>query len=329
MNRSTPRGPPEPAVADYRILSLSGGGFLGLYTAQLLEGLEQRAGVPLARRFDLLAGTSVGAILALALAYEVPMARMVRLFTDIGPAVFSGRALPSSTVGRIVDLGRSVLGPKYDGEALRQALVAELGTRTLHEALHAVVVPAVDVGQCCTKVFKTPHVPAAAGDGALAAVEVAMASAAAPTYFPSVRVGGRLYADGGLFAVAPDQVALHEAEHFAGIDVARVRMLALGTAAAGYRPAAGARPDDGAVSWLADGRLVMTLIAAQQQHAQAMMEDRLGDRYLRLDAGWPVDAGLALDVATAQATVHLRALAQQTIDRLPDPATLRWWIGER
>jgi len=57
----------------------------------------------------------------------------------------------------------------------------------------------------------------------LRAVDVATAACAAPAYFPSVRLDGRLYADGGLFAVAPDQVALHEAEHFIGIDAARVR----------------------------------------------------------------------------------------------------------
>ena len=55
----------------YRILALSGGGFLGLYTAVVLQGLEARAGVPLARRFDLIAGTSIGGVLALALAFEL------------------------------------------------------------------------------------------------------------------------------------------------------------------------------------------------------------------------------------------------------------------
>jgi len=58
-----------------RVLSLAGGGFLGLYTAAVLEGLEARVGEPLGRRFDLIAGTSIGGLLALALAYEVPMSR--------------------------------------------------------------------------------------------------------------------------------------------------------------------------------------------------------------------------------------------------------------
>jgi uncharacterized protein len=296
-----------------RVLALAGGGFLGMYTAVVLDALEERAGVPLARRFDLLAGTSIGAVLALALAYEIPMSRMVRLFRERGPEVFSRRALPSGAMSRLLDLSRSVLGPKYSGEALRKALHAELGDRRLADALHPLVVPAVDVDACTTKVFKTPHAPASQGDAALLAVDVAMAACAAPAYFPAVRVGPRLYADGGLFAVAPDQVALHELEHFMGVDPARVSMLSIGTATAHYRPADGVRDDAGAVGWLSDGRLVLTLLSVQQQHVQAMLEDRLGARYLRLDAEWPPDAGLGIDIATPGAVDTLSALARQTL----------------
>jgi len=213
-----------------------------------------------------------------------------------------------------------VLGPKYSGEALREALRAELGDRMLADARHCCVIPAVDVHICHTKVFKTPHAPASQGDGALPAVEVAMAACAAPAYFPSVWLGERLYADGGLFAVAPDQVALHEAEHFMGIAPQRVSMLSLGTATARYRPPEAVRDDSGAVGWLSDGRLVLTLISAQQQHVQAMMEDRLGERYLRIDAEWPPEAGLGIDVATKPAMKTLRALAQRTLRGLDDNA---------
>jgi predicted acylesterase/phospholipase RssA len=296
-----------------RVLSLSGGGFLGLYTAVVLAGLEARIGEPLARRFDLLAGTSIGGLLALALAFEVPMARPVALFIDRGPAVFSSRHLPQGTLSRLVDLSRSVMGPKYSGQALREILREELGDRRLADASHRVIVPAVDVGRCRSKVFKTPHTGLSLGDGDCDAVEVAMASCAAPAYFPSVRIGRRLYADGGLFAVAPDQIALHELEHFMGVPGERVRMLSIGTAVAHYRPAGGVRQDAGAVGWLSDGRLVLTMLAAQQQHVQAMLEDRLGSRYLRLDADWPPDAGLGIDVATPQAVERLSALAQKTL----------------
>jgi patatin-like phospholipase/acyl hydrolase len=308
--------PPPSPDRPLRVLALAGGGFLGLYTAVVLEALETRVGEPLARRFDLLAGTSIGAVLALALAYEIPMARLVRLFREHGPAVFSARALPSGTVTRLLDLSRSVLGPKYSGQALRDALHAEIGGMRLADAMHPLVVPAVDVDLCQTKVFKTPHARASEGDGALGAVDVAMAACAAPTYFPAVRIGRRLYADGGLFAVAPDQVALHELEHFMGVDIDRVSMLSIGTATARYRPADGVRDDAGAVGWLSDGRLVLTLLSVQQQHVQAMVEDRLGERYLRLDARWPPQAGLGIDVATPRAIHTLGALAQQTLSEV-------------
>lgn len=305
---------PSNAARDTkRVLALAGGGFLGLYTAVVLEALEARAGVPLARRFDLLAGTSIGAVLALALAFEVPMSELVNLFKEHGPRVFSSRALPTGALSRLIDLSRSVTGPKYSGEALRAALRDKFGDKRLADALHPVVVPAVDVGLCQTKVFKTPHAPPSVGDEALRAVDVAMAACAAPAYFPAVRAGRRLFADGGLFAVAPDQVALHELEHFMGIDPECVSMLSIGTATAHYRPAEGVRDDAGAVGWLSDGRLILTLLSVQQQHVQVMVEDRLGERYLRLDADWPADAGLGIDVATPQAMQTLTTLAQLTL----------------
>ena len=52
----------------FQILSLSGGGFLGLYTAAMLAELEERSGKPLNQCFDLIAGTSIGGIIALGLA---------------------------------------------------------------------------------------------------------------------------------------------------------------------------------------------------------------------------------------------------------------------
>ena len=206
-----------------------------------------------------------------------------------------------------------MLGPKYSGAALRESLQADFGDKRLADALHPLVVPAVDVVLCRTKVFKTPHGPASLGDGDLRAVDVAMAACAAPPYFPSVHIGRRLYADGGFFAVAPDQIALHELEHFMGVDPGRVSMLSIGTATARYRPAGKVRGDTGAVGWLSGGRLVLTLISVQQQHVQAMVQDRLGDRYLRLDADWPSDACLGIDVATAQAVHTLSALARKTL----------------
>lgn len=303
----------DAAPREMRILALSGGGYLGLYSAALLAALEEQIGEPIGRRFDLIAGTSVGGIIAAAVAFELPLSRLVDFFVEEGAAIFSARGKPSGTVGRLMDLSRSVLGPKYANSALRNALDERFGAATFDDALHSLVLPAVNVTHSLTKVFKTPHAKASRGDEHVRVADAVLAACAAPAYFPSVPIGGSLYADGGLFAVAPDQVALHEAEHFMQIDVARVRMLSIGTATVGYQPAEGVDADAGAVGWLSDGRLILTLIAVQQQHVVAMMEDRLGSRYLRLDAQWPADAGLGIDIATPEAAKTLTDLAAQTL----------------
>ena len=314
-----------PARDGFRILALSGGGYLGLYSAAVLAALEEQAGEPIGRRFDLIAGTSVGGITAAAVAFELPLSHLVRFFVEEGTEIFSPRAKPSGAVGRLLDLSRSVLGPKYDNEALRDAVHERLGEATFADALHPLLLPAVNVTRSLTKVFKTPHAEASRGDERVRVADAVLAACAAPAYFPSVEIGGALYADGGLFAVAPDQVALHEAEHFMGIDVARVRMLSIGTATVGYQPAEGIDAEAGAVGWLSDGRLILTLIAVQQQHVQAMMEDRLGARYLRLDAEWPADAGLGIDIATPQAAKTLTSLAAQTVRELDRKRLKPFW----
>src|SRR5688500_5321895 len=83
---------PQVGTADrFQVLALSGGGFRGLYTAKVLADLETEIGGPIARHFDLIAGTSVGGILALAVAMEIPARRIVELFVEHGEEIFKKR----------------------------------------------------------------------------------------------------------------------------------------------------------------------------------------------------------------------------------------------
>lgn len=70
---------PSQLTAEYaqdglcRILSLDGGGAKGFYTLGVLKEIEAKLGCPLYKRFDLIFGTSTGAIIAslIALGYEI------------------------------------------------------------------------------------------------------------------------------------------------------------------------------------------------------------------------------------------------------------------
>jgi patatin-like phospholipase/acyl hydrolase len=73
---------------NFRILALSGGGYRGLYAAKVLADLEEQTKQPIGRYFDLIAGTSIGGIVALAVAHEIPMKDVVDMFVEHGQNIF-------------------------------------------------------------------------------------------------------------------------------------------------------------------------------------------------------------------------------------------------
>ena len=75
----------------FHILALDGGGTRGMYTAQLLAQIEQAFGVRIQTCFDLIVGTSTGAIIAGAAVSDIPMTDIVELFETETPYIFRRR----------------------------------------------------------------------------------------------------------------------------------------------------------------------------------------------------------------------------------------------
>ena len=310
----------------FQILSLSGGGYFGLFTVSVIAELERRIGAPIATRFDLIAGTSVGGILAIGLANEVPTADIKSAFEAEGEAIFSGRDPPRTTLGKARDVLRSALKPKYDGRDLRRTITRIVGADTLFGDLkHPCLIPTVSLTKGGPQIFKTDHHPDFQHDHRLRAVDVAMATSAAPTYFPIAEVGDGLYADGGLFANSPDLLALHEAEHFFGVPASDIRLLSIGTTTAKFSFAHGSGLQFGMLQWAMGQRLVQAIMSSQQQVVDSMLGHRLGDRYLRLDfqQSREQEQALSLDTANATAQRTIRAMADTTIQGAANRPMLR------
>jgi predicted acylesterase/phospholipase RssA len=112
-----------------RILSLDGGGVRGILTLALLERVEailaRRSGrgadFRLCQYFDLMGGTSVGAILATALAVGFPVGKVIALLREVVRDVFHSS---------FMSLG-GLLTPKFSSTALEAILKRELGEATL------------------------------------------------------------------------------------------------------------------------------------------------------------------------------------------------------
>ena len=72
-----------------RVLTLDGGGAKGFYTLGVLQELEAMLGCPLHQRFDLVFGTSTGAIIAALIALGYDIDAILRLYRQYVPRVMS------------------------------------------------------------------------------------------------------------------------------------------------------------------------------------------------------------------------------------------------
>lgn len=115
----------EPVKDDlYRILSLDGGGAKGFYTLGVLREIEAMVNCPLYKRFDLIFGTSTGAIIAalIALGYEVDAIHS--LYRDHVPAVTRARGAAAKSEA-LKRLGTEVFGnAKFDAVKTGIGIVA-------------------------------------------------------------------------------------------------------------------------------------------------------------------------------------------------------------
>lgn len=133
-----------------QVLSLDGGGLRGIFTAASLAALEDDLGSPVVDHFDLIAGTSTGGLIALALGAGVSARSILDFYLEEGPRIFRYPRLRTP---------RHVLRSKYDGRALEAAVRRQFGDRLLGSSKTRLVIPAFDLTRNDVYLFKTAHHP--------------------------------------------------------------------------------------------------------------------------------------------------------------------------
>ncbi|MCG8698593.1 MAG: patatin-like phospholipase family protein [Bacteroidales bacterium] len=106
------------------ILCLDGGGIRGILTLQLLKKLEEIAEIPCYQLFDMVAGSSAGAIIAGLIASGKTAVEIEDLYKSLVTKVFKKRSWNAH---------QFINPPLYDKENYREALVDLLGNNTLKD----------------------------------------------------------------------------------------------------------------------------------------------------------------------------------------------------
>jgi patatin-like phospholipase/acyl hydrolase len=160
-----------------RILSLSGGGVRGIFQAVFLREIASQLKKPIRDQFDLIAGTSTGAIVALGIALNVNLDKIVELFEEQGDKIFPEDVRRRSQW----TLSYALKGPIYDQAPLRTALTeafTENGRQLqLKDCKPSVVIPATTLDRYQIRSFSELARCGApeSVDGELFAADVALA----------------------------------------------------------------------------------------------------------------------------------------------------------
>jgi uncharacterized protein len=215
-----------------RVLSIDGGGMRGIIPGRFLQELEARSGRRVCEHFDLVVGTSTGAILSLGVGVPGEDGRpaysaedLVHLYEEAGPTIFHKSR-------GVLAYFKGLLRPTYDPSGYEGLLDRYFGTTALSESLVEVAVPAILLESTAMEVFTRRRATGAPSRDYLMR-DLVRAATAAPSYFPAAAITSLdgetrgTYVDAGVSTNNPALIGFAEAKVVA--PRAPVVMVSLGT----------------------------------------------------------------------------------------------------
>ena len=317
-----------------RVLSIDGGGMRGIVAARVLTEIETIAKQPVFELFDVIVGTSIGGIAAMALTLRrdggAPdsAARIGDFYAKQGPLIFpqAALALPRTReelrelIAR-VGMQAAMFGSNPEaGNArsspapLEQTLLEQFGDARLSDAIKPVVVTAYDVTRGRPVLFSSK-------DDDHLMRDIGRATSAAPTVFPPKQLltddgTEHIFIDGGVFANNPAMVGYAEAMELVGWHGFRLQSIQLVSVGTGIpKPDAVDYNRFRSQSWL---HLAEDMFEAGNRGRSflddALLRNLLGDHYHRFEPILPTD--IALDDASQEVIVALEHIAHDYVDGL-------------
>ena len=194
------------------ILSLDGGGVRGLVEAVLLQELAKRLPKPLYYYFDLIAGTSIGSVIACSVSMDRDIDEWTSTFIKRSGEIFP--SLLSMVASKLRRTPLNLLGPPlYDGKGLESLLQDTFG-ESLFTYAHLrtpVLIPAYSLSEARPVYIVSDD----AGFSKHHVWEICRAACSAPYFFPPFTLkdgkSDQVMIDGALFSNSPVGSALAHA----------------------------------------------------------------------------------------------------------------------
>lgn len=232
----------------FRILSLDGGGLRGIVPVTILKEIEKRTGKRIFELFDLIAGTSTGALIACALTVsddgktpKYTLNDIEKMYTERGEDIFPH----FSRIGRLEKDVTNLFKPLYSASGLHEVIRQFMGDKKMSHCLRPLFIPSYDIESNTAVIFKSRNItdPETPIDPLL--YDVCRATTAAPTFLPaySFVYNGKpgTFIDGGVYMNNPSVGAIVEATKYGSaacykvsyskpaVQLSQICLLSLGT----------------------------------------------------------------------------------------------------
>lgn len=245
----------------FRILALDGGGAKGFYTLGVLRELEAMLDKPLEQVFDLIFGTSTGAIIGTLLAVGTPVSEIHNLYRKHVPSVMRARSRASRSAA-MEKLGEEIFGDQKFG-----AVRTGLGVVATKWVMETPIIFKADSRQAHGR--EATFLP---GFGCTLS-EAVQASCAAYPFFEKrqVKIKGDdlLLIDGGYCANNPTLYAIADAVRAYRVPHERIRVLNVGV---GDYPSPSAKTFSKAwlLSWVKEAELIQKTFNVNAQSMEQL-----------------------------------------------------------
>ena len=187
--------PPPSQGRLITVLSIDGGGIRGLIPSTILACLESKLqeldgpDARIADYFDVIAGTSTGALVTSMLAAPGENKRPLfeakdinKFYLENGPKIFPQKRLGFLTP--MANLFGAVNGPKYDGKFLHDKIKSLTNDVTVADTVTNIIVPTFDIKYLQPVIFNTYEAKVDPLKNAHLS-DICISTSAAPTYFPA------------------------------------------------------------------------------------------------------------------------------------------------
>ncbi|WP_088034065.1 CBASS cGAMP-activated phospholipase [Evansella clarkii] len=289
-----------------RILCLDGGGIRGIFSAAILQEIEQECGKPVNEMFDMIAGTSTGSIIAASVVLNKGLNEVKEKYKTHGKVIFT----PQAKIG----LFKTV----YNDKEMRKYFREQFGEVSLSEIKKPLLIPSVNISEGSPYVYRSNYRKDVQEDLSVKVWDAVLSSCSAPVYFPPNNVQNKyLTADGGLWANNPSLVCLTEAVHYFKEPMDQVRILSIGTGEQKINFEINSKKSWGIKEWLPfhlqsrriTPKLLDLAMHLSSEAVSEQCEKLMGKNYLRLNA----DLGKEVPFDEMESIEELVELSKQVI----------------